>query len=129
MVCVEENLAGCGVAYRNGGESAVNADAKGLNHLSLIIDCGSPYAVGRAAIGLADDDVLADIDHSTGEVAGVCGTQCGIGKTLSCASGGDEVLQNGQALTEVCLDGYLDGLTGGVGHQAAHTGKLTDLVH
>ena len=34
-----------------------------------------------------------------------------------------------QALTEVGLDGDLDGAAGGVGHQAAHTGQLTDLSH
>ena len=75
------------------------------------------------------DDILADIDHTAGKVTGVGGTKCGIGKTLSCTSGGNEVFQNGKAFTEVCFDGDLDGLTGGVSHKATHTGKLTDLVH
>ena len=64
-----------------------------------------------------------------GQVAGVGGTQGGICQALARASAGDEVLQDGEALTEVGLDGYLDGLAGGVSHQAAHTGQLADLVH
>ena len=83
----------------------------------------------RAAVLLADDDLLGNIHHSTGQVTGVSGTQSGIGHALTGASGGDEVLQNGQALTEVCLNGDLDGTAGGIGHQATHTGQLTDLSH
>ena len=105
------------------------ADAEGLNELTLVVYCGGPHAVAGAAVVLADDYVLADVDHSAGKIAGVGGTQSGIGKSLTGASGRDEVLQNGQALTEVSLDWDLNGLTGGIGHQAAHTGKLADLVH
>ena len=129
MVGIKQDLAGCGIANGNCREAAVDAGAEGLDDLSLVDDLAHPYALGGAAVGLTDDDILADIDHTAGKVTGVCGTKCGIGKTLSCTSGGDEVLQNGKAFTEVCLDWYLDGLTGGVSHKATHTGKLTDLVH
>ena len=39
----------------------------------------------------------------------------------------DEVLEDGQTLTEVRGDGRLDDLTRRLGHQATHTGKLTNL--
>ena len=107
----------------------MDAGAEGLDELALVVDGSCPYAVMRAAVGLADDNILADIDHSTGKVTGVGCTKCGIGKAFTSASGGDEVLQNAEAFTEVCLDRDLDGLTGGVSHKAAHTSKLTDLVH
>ena len=70
-----------------------------------------------------------DVDQTAGQITGVGGTKRRIGQALTGAAGGDEVLQNAQAFTEVRLDGDLDGLTGGVRHQAAHTGELTDLVH
>ena len=75
-----------------------------------------------------DDDVLGDVDQAAGQVAGVCGTQGGVGQTLAGAVSGDEVLQNGQALAEVSLDGVVDGLAAGVGHQTAHAGQLADLL-
>ena len=62
-------------------------------------------------------------------IAGVGGTQRRIGQTLTSASGGDEVLQNGQTFTEVRLDRDLNGTTVRIRHQTTHTGELTDLVH
>ena len=128
MVGIEQHLSGFGIADGYRRESAVDAGAEGLHELTLVVYCGCPNAVRSAAVRLTDDNVLADIDHTAGK-AGVCGTQSGIGKSLTGASGGDEVFQNGKSFTEVCLDGDLDGLTGGVRHKSAHTGKLTDLVH
>ena len=129
VVRVEEQLAGLGIGDRHCREAAVDRGAEVLDQLAAVIFGLDPDALGGAAVFLADDDVLADIDHTTGQVTGVGGTQSRIGHTLTGASGGDEVLQNGQAFTEVGLDGDFDGLTGGVRHQAAHTGQLTDLVH
>ncbi len=77
---------------------------------------------------LRDDDVLRDVDETAGEVAGVGGLECGIGEALARAVGGDEVLQHGEAFTEVRRDGGLDDFAGGLGHQAAHAGELTDLL-
>ena len=41
--------------------------------------------------------------------------------------GGDEVLQNGETLAEVCSDRVLNDLTRGLGHEASHTSELTNL--
>ena len=50
---------------------------------------------------LADDQLLRDVDESTREVAGVGGTERGVGETLAGAVRRDEVLEHRQALTEV----------------------------
>src|SRR5438132_83405 len=54
-------------------------------------------AVG-AAVLLADDDVLGDVDQTTGEVTRVGGTEGGVGQTLTSTVSRDEVLQHRQAL-------------------------------
>ena len=87
MVGIEYDLAGLGIGDGLGGITSVDADAEGLDHLSPVVNCGGPYALRGAAVLLADDDVLRDIDHSAGEVAGVGGTQSGIGQALAGASG------------------------------------------
>ena len=55
-------------------------------------------ALGRAAVVLADDDILRDVDETTGEVTRVGGTESGVGQTLAGTVGGDEVLGHRQAL-------------------------------
>src|SRR5205823_5672558 len=85
-------------------------------------------AVNRAAVVLGDDNVLGNVNQTTGEVAGVGSLECGIRQSLTGAVGGDEVLQHGESLTEVGGDGRLNDLARGLGHQSAHTGELTDLL-
>ena len=85
-------------------------------------------AFDGSAIVLADDDVLRHVDETTGEVAGVSGLERGVGEALTRAVGRDEVLQHGEAFTEVRRDGRLDDFAGRLGHQAAHAGELTDLL-
>ena len=48
-----------------------------------------------------DDELLGDVDETTGQVAGVGGPQRGVDQTLAGTVGGDEVLEHGQAFTEV----------------------------
>ena len=56
---------------------------------------------GALAVVLAHDDLLRDVDETTREVPGVGGTQRGVGETLAGTVGGDEVLEDRQALAEV----------------------------
>ena len=81
-----------------------------------------------AAVDLADDHVLGDVDETARQVAGVGGAQRGVGETLARAVGRDEVLEHGQALDEVRLDRALDDLALRVRHQPAHAGELADLL-
>ncbi len=79
-------------------------------------------------VHLTDDQLLRHIHHSTRQITGVCGTQRGIGHTLPGAVGGHKVLQHVQSLTEIGLDGQLNGFTGGIRHQSTHTCQLFDLL-
>ena len=129
VILGDEHLVGAGLQNIPDGEAALQALGELLNDLAVFLDLGDYDALVHAAVVLTDDDILAHIHHAAGQVAGVGGTQSGIGQALTGATGGGEVVQHGHALAEVGLDGDLDGLTGGVGHQAAHTGELTDLLH
>src|SRR5690606_27848354 len=88
-----------------------------------------PDAALGAAVGLADDDVLRDVDQTPGQVTGVGGAERRVGQTLAGTVVGDEVLQHRQAFAEVRLDRARDVLTLRVGHQTAHTRQLDDLGH
>ena len=125
----DQHLAGLGIHHVANQVAAPDAVGELLNDLAVFADAGDLDAVGHAAVLLTDDDVLRDVHHASGQVTGVCGTQSGIGQALTGATGGNEVFQSGQTFAVVCLDGDLDGLTGGVRDQAAHTGQLTDLLH
>jgi len=80
------------------------------------------------AVLLADDDILCHVDKAAREVARVRRTECRIGKTLARTVRGDEVVGNGQALTEVRRDRQVDDLTRWVSHEAAHARELTHLL-
>src|SRR5699024_9828824 len=84
-------------------------------------------AVG-AAVLVTDDDVLGDVDQTTGQVAGVGRLQRSVGQTLASTVGSDEVFQNRQALSVGGLDRPRHDVTLGVGHQATDAGDLADLV-
>ena len=110
---------------RNAADDAV---AQRLDGLAGLDDRGDVDALDGAAVVVGDDDVLRHVDQTAGEVAGVGGLERGVGETLARAVGGDEVLQHGEAFTEVGRDGSLDDFAGGLGHQSAHAGELADLL-
>src|SRR5262249_819716 len=76
------------------------------------------HAVDRAAVQLADHDVLGHVRELAGQVARVRGLERGVRQALARAVRGAEVLQHAQALAEIALDGRLDDLARGLGHQA-----------
>ena len=84
-----------------------------------------PFVV--AAVFLADDHVLRDVDEPARQVARVGRTQRGIGETLARAVRRDEVLENGEAFFERRLDRDLQDASRRVGHQSAHAAELLDL--
>ena len=87
-------------------------------------DVLDPDAEVGAAVVLADDELLRDVDETTGEVARVGGAECGVDETLAGARRGDEVLEHLEAFTEVRLDRAGDHVAARVGHEAAHAGDL-----
>ena len=129
VILGDQHLVGAGLQNIPDGEAAPDTLGELFDDLAVLGDLAHHDAVVHAAIVLADDHVLAHVHHAAGQVTGVGGTQRRVGQALAGAAGGGEVVQHGHALPEVGLDGDLDGAAGGVGHQAAHTGELTDLLH
>ena len=129
MIGIEQNFSGLGISDIFHRITAMDAYAAGLNFLSAVINGRCPDTIRGSAVILTDDNILADVDHSTSQITGVSGTKCGIGQAFTCASGRREVFQNGKAFTVVCLNWDLDGLTGSVRDKSTHTGQLTDLSH
>ena len=80
-----------------------------------------PQSYGR------DDAVLRHVDQTARQVARVRGLQRGVGQTLAGAVRRVEVLEHREAFLEVRDDRALDDLARGLGHQAAHAGKLAHL--
>ncbi len=114
------------------GHTARDAVMERLDHLTAVHECLDGHArnhvLADCAVDLADDQLLRDIDHSSGQVTGVCGTKSRIGQSLSCAVSGHEVFQNIQSFTEVRGDRQLDRTAGRICHQASHAGQLLDLL-
>ncbi len=131
VVLLDKNIA-IGVPDLLAGDTARDAVVQGLDNFLALCELPDHHAgdLGSVlrAVDLTDDELLGDIDHSSCEVAGVCGTQSRIGHTLSGSVGGHEVLQDVQTFTEVRGDGQLDRAAGGIGHQASHAGQLLDLL-
>ncbi len=93
------------------------------------LDVLDPDAEGGAAVVLADDQLLGDVDEAAGQVARVGGPQGGVDEALAGAGRGDEVLQGLETLAEVLLDRAGDHVAAGVGDEAAHARDLTHLRH
>ena len=102
----------------------------GQAHLDLLaaVDDALGDALGGAAVVQRDDDVLGDVGQLTGEVPGVGRLEGRVGQALAGAVGAGEVLEHREALAEVGLDGRLDDLAGGLGHQASHAAELAHLL-
>ena len=129
VVAGDQQLAGGGIDDVLDGIAALQALGEGLDDLAVLTDLADGDALGGAAVVLADDDILRNIDQTARQISRVCRTQRGVGQTFTCAMRGREVLQNRQTLTEVRLDGNLDVFAFWVCHQATHTGKLANLLH
>src|ERR1022692_4956799 len=105
-----------------------DAVAQGFDDLAGFHDTLHVDAVDRAAVVLADDDVLRNVDQAASQVTGIRRLERRIGQTLAGAVGRDEVFQHRQSFTEVRRDGRLDDFAGRLGHQSTHAGELADLL-
>ena len=85
-------------------------------------------ALCAAAVLLADDNILRDIDKTSGKVTRVRGTKCGIGKTFTRTTRRDEVFEYIKTFTVVGSDGDFNRLTCRIRDKSAHTCKLTQLA-
>src|SRR5579864_499473 len=108
--------------------AADDAVTQWLDDFAGFHDTGDVNAVHSAAVVLADDHILGHVDQSARQVAGIRGLESGIGESLAGTVRRDEVLQHGQPFAEVCRDRGLDDFTRGLGHQAAHSRELANLL-
>src|SRR5208337_2086853 len=106
------------------GDAAHDAVAQRLDFDARFDDGLDVDTVAGAAVALVDDDVLRNVDQPAGQIARIGGLERRIGKALTRAVGGDEVLQHREAFAEVGSDGGFDDFAGGLGHETAHAGKL-----
>src|SRR5690606_23826679 len=110
-----------------GNHAAEYALAERFDHVAAFDVRSHQQTVFGAAVDFGHDQVLGHVDQTTSQVTGVRGLQCGIRQTFTRTVSGDEVLQYVQAFTEVRGDRGLDDGAVRLGHQATHTGQLTDL--
>ena len=131
MVCLYNHFSGLrigdGLSNVTAGDTLLQA-LDGLFAIGECLDLHVRDILAFAAVNLTYDQILGYIYQTTSKVTGVCGTQRGIGHTLSCTMSGNEVLQYVKTLTEVGFDRKLDGVTGCICHKSSHTCQLLDLL-
>ena len=94
-----------------------------------LVEIGDPDALLGAAVFLVDNHVLRNIDEASRQIARVRRTDSRIGQTLAGAVCREEVLENRKAIAERRANRQLNDATRRIGHQAAHTGHLRDLLN
>ena len=96
-------------------------------------DVFEPDATNRATcfewVFHVDDEFLSNVDESTGQVARVSGTKCGIDEALTSTWRSNVVLEHREAFAEVALDWAWDHIATRVRNKTTHTGDLTNLHH
>src|SRR2546422_7518462 len=110
------------------GHPAQDAVPERLDDVAALDQRCGVDVLHRAAVILTHDDILRNVYESSSEIPGVCSFQRGVGQALARAVGRREVLQHGEAFTEVRRDRRLDDLARRLGHEAAHAGELADLL-
>ena len=115
---------------RNVGESVAADDAFGQRYhdLPVLEERSDANTFIRSAIPVGDDNVLCDVNKSSREVSRFRGSERRVGKTLSCAVRGQEVLEHVQTLAEVGRYRIVNDASRRIGHQSANTGHLAHLA-
>ena len=129
LVFAYKKFAGFGMENIINGVTSDKTFAHGFDHLVAFADIMNYDTFVGSAVLFADDNFLGNVNKTSGKVTGVRGTECGIGKTFTRTTAGNEVFEDVKALTVVSTNRNFDCFTGSVGDKSAHTCKLTDLVH
>ena len=128
IVFADDHFVGDRVDDVGAADAALDRVGQADFDLLAAIDHALGDALGGAAVVRGDHDVLGHVGQLAGQVARVGRLQGRIGQTLAGTVGGAEVFQHGQPLAEIGLDGRLDDLARGLGHQTAHAGQLANLL-
>src|SRR5690606_2520870 len=116
-----------GIDDVDGCNAAQNAVAQRLDDFTAFHQGLHGIALGGAAIIFGNDQILRDVDQTTGQVTRVRRLERRVGQALTRPVSRDEVLEYVQTFTEVRREGGLDNRAVRLCHQAAHAGQLTDL--
>ena len=113
--------------------TAKDAVVEAADDFVAILQSGAYETTKGAAVLFVDDDIMADINKTTGQITCVGRLQSGIGQTLTGTVGRDKVLEHAHAFLKVRKDGVLDGIglctrLLRLSHQATHTRELTNLT-
>ena len=128
LVLADDHFVGDRVDDVRAADAALDRVGQADFDLLAAVDHALGDALGGAAVVRGDHDVLGHVGQLAGQVARVGRLQGRIGQTLAGTVGGTEVFQHRQSLAEVRLDGRLDDLARGLGHQTAHAGQLANLL-
>src|SRR5438067_7014693 len=128
VVGLDDDLARQRVADVLRGHPAQDAVPERLDDVTALDERRGVDVLHGAAVVLADDHVLRDVDQSPRQVPGVGRLERGVRQTLAGAVRRGEVLEDREALAEVRGDRRLDDLARGLGHETAHAGQLADLL-
>src|SRR5690606_10285819 len=82
---------------------------------------------GVTTVFFGNNDVLADVDQTTGQVTSIRCTKRGIGQTFTSTVSRKEVFQRVQAFLVVGFNWKLHGFTGSVNLNPDHTNHLVEL--
>ena len=122
-----DDFVGAWLEHVTGDHSTQYALAQRLDDVAAFDVRGHQQTVFGTAIDLGHHQILRDVYQTTSQVTGVRSLQGGIRQTLTSTVSRDEVLKYAQTFTEVRGDRRLDDRAVRLGHQATHTGQLTNL--
>jgi len=125
LVSADKDLASPWIGDRGRSHPAHNAFLKFLTGF-LGACLREPDAGLRPTVIRGDNDVLGHVDEAACQVASICRAQGGVGKTFACAMRAQEVLERGEAFTEVRPNRQRDNPPRRISHQTAHAGQLAD---
>src|SRR3989475_8653191 len=124
---VVEHFLGFRVEQIGGRDPAENALSQRFDDFAPFDQRFHGNAVRGAAVLFRDHEILGHVHQAPRQMPRVRRLQGGVGEALARAVRRDEVLQHVQPFAEVGGDRRLDDRAVGLGHQAAHAGKLPDL--
>src|SRR5471032_1526996 len=122
-----DDFFGTWLVHVTGNNTTQYALTQRLNNVTAFNVRSHYQAMFGAAIDLGHNQILRHVYQTTSQVTGVRSFQRGIRQTFTSTVSGDEVLKYAQTFTEVRSNRRFDDGTVRLGHQATHTGELTDL--
>ncbi|VTM89082.1 Uncharacterised protein [Raoultella ornithinolytica] len=126
-VAWNQNVRGTRLQNVFSGHTTQYAIAQRLFNIATLDNRGHGDAFQGATVIFSDNQILGNVNQTTGQVTGVRCFQCGIRQTFTRTVSRDEVLEYVQTFTEVRGDWRFDDGAIRLRHQTTHTRQLTNL--